>query len=273
MLKTSHPGKCAFFGSIGDDEVGRTLQNELERTGIHGLFSVDAEAPTGSCAVLVHQKERTLCANLAACLKYKAEHLAANLGVLEKASFLYTSAFFITSNFDALKAYAEYASEHDKPLGYNLSACFLIQFNTEQVNSILQHVDYVFCNEDEAKCFAETNKVPHSSLRDVALAIALWPKVNRRRPRVSIITQGKDPILIAVAGEGQEASVRELAVPLIEKELVVDTNGAGDSFVGGFLSQVVQGKDLDTAIKAGIWLSGQVIQRNGCTFPETNSFQ
>jgi adenosine kinase len=199
MLRDSHPGKCAFFGSVGNDEIGKTLANELERTGVHALFSVDAETPTGSCAVLVHHKERTLCANLAACLKYKTEHLAANLAVLEKAALFYTSAFFITSNYEALKNYVELAAAKDKPLGYNLSACFLIQFNTEQVNYVLTHADYVFCNEDEAKCFAETNKVAHSSLKDVAVAIAQWPKVNKRRPRISIITQGKDPILVAIA--------------------------------------------------------------------------
>lgn len=66
---------------------------------------------------------------------------------------------------------------------------------------------------------------------------------------------------------------REFPIPVIAKDLIVDTNGAGDSFVGGFLSQIVQGKDLDTAIKAGIWLSGQVIQQNGCTFPDTNKFE
>jgi adenosine kinase len=64
---------------------------------------------------------------------------------------------------------------------------------------------------------------------------------------------------------------------VIDKDLIVDTNGAGDSFVGGFLSQIVQGdidgKSIETAIRAGIWLSGQVIQRNGCTFPETNAFE
>jgi len=188
MLKETHPGKCAFFGSIGNDEIGQTLTNELERSGIHSYFSVDAETPTGSCAVLVHKKERTLCANLAACVKYKTEHLAANLGALEKAHFLYTSAFFITSNYDALLHYARFAAEHNKPLGYNLSACFLIQFNTEKVNTVLEHADYVFCNEDEAKCFAETNKIEHSSLKDVGLAIAKWKKVNNKRPRVSIIT-------------------------------------------------------------------------------------
>jgi adenosine kinase len=126
MLKDTHPRKCAFFGSIGNDEIGKTLSNELENTGVHGLWSVDAATPTGSCAVLIHKKERTLCANLAACLKYKTEHLASNNSVLEKANFLYTSAFFITSNYDALLHYARFAAVNDKPLGYNLSACFLI---------------------------------------------------------------------------------------------------------------------------------------------------
>jgi adenosine kinase len=54
MLKDTHPGKCAFFGSIGRDEIGQTLTNELERSGIHSYFSVDETTPTGSCAVLVH---------------------------------------------------------------------------------------------------------------------------------------------------------------------------------------------------------------------------
>ena len=262
-------GKCAFLGSIGNDEVGKVLQAELHRVGIDGLFSIDAETPTGSCAVLVHEKERALCANLAACLKYKTEHLVSNLPALESTRFLYTSAFFITSNFDALQIYAKFAAEHDKPLGFNLSACFLIQFNTQQVNSILEYADYVFCNEDEAKCFADTNKIEYTSLKDVAVAISKWNKINTKRPRISIVTQGKDPILVA-SSEGLQL---EFPVPLIAKELLVDTNGAGDSFVGGFVSQIVQGGDLETAVKAGMWLSGQVIQRNGCTFPETNAFQ
>ena len=29
MLKDSQPGKCAFFGSIGNDEVGTVLEKEL----------------------------------------------------------------------------------------------------------------------------------------------------------------------------------------------------------------------------------------------------
>lgn len=141
------------------------------------------------------------------------------------------------------------------------------------MNNILQYADFVFCNEDEAKCFADTNKLEYSSLKDVALAISKWNKINKKRPRVAVITQGKDPILVAISGEGQESVQKEFPIPPIEKDLIVDTNGAGDSFVGGFVSQIVQGRELETAIKAGIWLSGQVIQQNGCTFPASNNFE
>lgn len=274
MLKGAHPGKVAYFGSIGKDEFGATLERELEEVGIHGLFHKEETTPTGTCAVIVVNKERALCANLAACLKYPTEHLVNNLQVVEKSAFLYTSAFFITSNYEALQKYAQFAAEKNKPLGYNLSATFLIQFNTEQVNTILEYADFVFCNEDEAKCFAETNKVSHENLKDVAVALSQWKKVNTQRKRVAVITQGKDPILVAVQpNDGETVEVKEFPVPQLTKEQLVDTNGAGDSFVGGFLSQIVLGKPIEDAIRAGIWLSGQVIQRPSCTFPDVNTFQ
>jgi adenosine kinase len=54
MLRDTHPRRCAYFGSIGKDEIGETLKKELEETGVHGHFHIDEETPTGSCAVLIH---------------------------------------------------------------------------------------------------------------------------------------------------------------------------------------------------------------------------
>lgn len=48
-------------------------------------------------------------------------------------------------------------------------------------------------------------------------------------------------------------------VPKIEKELIVDTNGAGDSFVGGFLAAYTKGHSVIECVKAGISLSGIVV--------------
>ena len=67
-LKDTHPGKCGFFGCIGKDEYGKVLEEELAKTGVKGNFHKTDDAPTGTCAVLIKNKDRALCANLAACL-------------------------------------------------------------------------------------------------------------------------------------------------------------------------------------------------------------
>jgi len=41
MLKESQPRKCAFFGSIGQDEIGQVLEKELTDNGVHGYFHKD----------------------------------------------------------------------------------------------------------------------------------------------------------------------------------------------------------------------------------------
>ena len=52
----------------------------------------------------------------------------------------------------------------------------------------------------------------------------------------------------------------------------MDTNGAGDAFVGGFLAALVEGKDQSTCVRCGIWAATKIIQQSGCTFPEKMDF-
>jgi adenosine kinase len=126
-----HPNSTAYVGCIGSDATGQTLEKEVAQAGVEGHFYKDETTPTGTCAVIIRDNDRSLCANLAACVKYPLNHITENRSVLERAKILYTTSFFITSNFEALLYVAKYAAENNKPLGYNLSAGFLIQFNTE----------------------------------------------------------------------------------------------------------------------------------------------
>ena len=61
-------------------------------------------------------------------------------------------------------------------------------------------------------------------------------------------------------------------VILLPKEKLVDTNGAGDAFVGGFLAQVVLGKPVEESVRAGNYAANVIIQRSGCTFPTECTF-
>lgn len=53
----------------------------------------------------------------------------------------------------------------------------------------------------------------------------------------------------------------------IEPENIIDTNGAGDSFSGGFLSQFIKGKSLEESMMAGHWAASIIIQKRGCQIP------
>ena len=64
-----------------------------------------------------------------------------------------------------------------------------------------------------------------------------------------------------------------MGFPVTKVEKLVDTNGAGDAFVAGFLSQLLLGKTLEECVNAGHWSAGVIIQRMGCTFPAECEFK
>jgi adenosine kinase len=63
------------------------------------------------------------------------------------------------------------------------------------------------------------------------------PKVSGTRPRVVVVTQGGGETVVASQGKLARYPVEKLA-----NELLVDINGAGDAFVGGFVAKLLQGK-------------------------------
>jgi len=60
---------------------------------------------------------------------------------------------------------------------------------------------------------------------------------------------------------------------VLPKEKLVDTNGAGDSYVGGFLAGLVKGLPLDQCAKAGAYAASVIVQRSGCTYPEKPEYR
>ena len=72
---------------------------------------------------------------------------------------------------------------------------------------------------------------------------------------------------MATGRPGQEVTIELIPVAPIDPTTIVDTNGAGDSFVGGFFAQLAQNPDdLTTAVNKGNELAGKVIQKSGCIF-------
>jgi len=218
---------------------------------------------TGTCAVLVKGGERSLCANLAAANCYDKAHFDKPeiQALLSAAKIVYCAGFFLTVSPPTIMAIGQHTDETNKTFCMNLSAPFIPQFFKDPLNAALAHVDIVFGNESEAAIYGE-GAGWGTDVATVALKIAALPKASGSRPRVVVFTQGSDNTLVACGGV-----INSYPVPQLPKEKLVDTNGAGDAFVGGFLAKLASGCDLETCVKAGNYAARQIIQVSGCKIP------
>lgn len=155
---------------------------------------------------------------------------------------------------------AKQAAQHNKVFALSLSAPFIPQFFKDVVDASAPFWDYIIGNETEAAAYAESHALTSKEPKDVVVHLANLPKENNKRKRVAIVTQGTKPTLVAIQGED---GVKEYPVHAIAKDLINDTNGAGDAFAGGFLAGLVEGKPLATCIDMGQWLARLSIQELG----------
>jgi len=261
MLGT--PGATAYVGCIGKDHFGQILRAEAVRDGVSVHYLEDETTPTGTCAVLITNKDRSMVANLAAANCYKKDHFDSPdvQHVVDQVQYFYITGFFLTVSVETILAAAEHALKHNKVFMMNLSAPFLLDFFwDDKFEKLLPYVDVLFGNESEAAALAKRLGCSED-VKEVALKAAALPKLNDQRERLVIITQGSKSTAVAYKGE-----VTEYEVPHVPADEIVDLNGAGDSFVGGFISRYALGKPLDECVAAGHYCAGVTIRTSGTTF-------
>nr|CDJ82683.1 Carbohydrate purine kinase and Transcription factor CBF NF-Y archaeal histone domain containing protein [Haemonchus contortus] len=261
------PNRVAFFGAIGNDKYGDMLKSKAREAGVDAQYQINESVKTGTCAALIHNQHRSLCAHLAAANTFTIDHLLKpeNAGIIEKAQYYYIAGFFLTVSPPSIMHVAEHSYKHGKTFMFNLAAPFISQFFFEPLHAVMPYVDVLFGNEDEAAAFGKAAGFDTTDLKEIALKTAALEKKSSV-PRTVIITQGADPVIVVV-GSG----LTLYPVPTIAKEKIVDTNGAGDAFVGGFLSQYIQKKGIEESIKCGNYAAVDAemnIDDNGNSYAE-----
>jgi len=258
------PNSTSFIGCVGNDDFAKSLEDAARGDGVNVQY-MHIDIPTGTCACLLTDSNRSLVANLSAADKYSIEHLKKpeNWELVEKAKFYYIGGFFFTHSHESIMAVAKHAAENNKVFTQNLSAPFLSQSFCNCLDEAAPYWDIIFGNESEALAFAEAHNYGTKDIKEIALKMAAIEKVNKSRPRTVIITQGADPTVVACEGKVTTYPACDL-----KKEDIVDSNGAGDAFVGGFLSQLILGQSFEKCIAAGNFVAKCVLQQSGATFPK-----
>ncbi|XP_013406807.1 adenosine kinase isoform X2 [Lingula anatina] len=259
-----------FMGCVGQDDLAEILRNKAAEVGVNVHYQVNKDYPTGVCASIITGENRSLVSSLGAANYLNVDFLddPETWALVEKAQFYYIGGFVFPVCTEAIMKIAKHAAEKKKTLVMNLSAGFLCRYFADPDIDIMPYIDILIGNENEAERFTSRAGIETDDLKEMASKTVDLPKKNKDRKRIVLFTQGRDPMVAAAGGE-----VKEYPVTPVDPSIIKDTNGCGDAFMGGFLSQVVQGRPIEDCIRCGQYAAKTVIQHWGCNYPDTPDFK
>ncbi|EDV41974.2 uncharacterized protein Dana_GF17233 [Drosophila ananassae] len=263
------PYRAVFTGAVGKDKLGDRIAKRAKADGLCTLYQLKEELPTGSCAVLISGANRSLVANLGAASLFTDDWMEEeeNVCAVERAQYFYFTGFFLAVCPSVVETVARMCSESNRLMILNFSAVFVLAMQRNALENIIQYVDIIICNKEEAIAYADAYDWKTKNIFEIGPRLQCMPKENIR-PRIVLITDAVCPVLCFQEND----RVLEYPVPKVVKGKVFDTNGCGDAFVGGFLAMFVQHMPLDYCIRAGIFASQQVLNIVGVQVEQLPKF-
>jgi sugar/nucleoside kinase (ribokinase family) len=240
-------GKAAFIGKIANDRLGDMFRQSMAQFNVY--FPTPAVADGAACttrlfAFITPDSERTFAvyhgANDHMSVEDADEDLIASSAVL----FLEGYQLATANGYRVMTRGIEHAKKHKRQIVFSPSAISVLETWPDQVRHLVEAADGILCNEEEA-CHM-------TGASDVASALeALAPA-----GKFACITIGAKGAWVRRDGQ----SVHR---PVPAKDIrVVNTNGAGDGFAGGFLYGLTKGWTLDQCLDLGnecaIYVLGQL---------------
>lgn len=239
-----------FTGRVADDEFGHVFLNDIRSAGVDTHSQApQSEGSTGKCLVLITpDAERSMNTHLGISASLSVAEL--NEQALADSEYFYMEGYLVTS--DSGRAAAIRGREIAERSGVKTALSFsdpgiVAHFHEGLATMLGAGVDLLFCNEEEALSWAQTEQLDDAvtALKKIAKAFA--------------ITQGAKGALVY---DGNALhSIPALPVT------AVDSNGAGDMFAGAFLYGLTHGFGYRQAGQLASHAAGTVVSQYGPRLP------
>lgn len=217
--------KVQLISKVGDDEAGKRVLGMLQEKGIStDSIQVKKDLPTGINIVLIDAKgERYFLTNPNSSLR-KLELTDIQPFINDTAEIVSFASIFVSPLMNIPKMKELFSSIKDK--GKILAVDMTKAKNgetIEDISDLLPYIDYIFPNEAEISLLTgETD--PY---RNVQILLDMGVKT-------AVIKCGEKGCIV-----GNKEGI--YTVPAVPAENCVDTTGAGDTFVSGFLWGLSEG--------------------------------
>lgn len=240
-------GANSFYScKVANDSNGQFFLNDLREAGVECVNQDHGDqGVTGKCLVLISpDAERSMNTHLGISETLSTSQL--DKQAIIDSEFLYIEGYLVTSQTGRTAAIEarKIAQENGVKTSISLSDPGMVEFFKDGLSEMIgKGVDLLFCNEDEAKGWAETN--------DINEAITQLKKITQ----TFAITLGAKGAIIY---DGQQLINIEA-----NSAKAIDTNGAGDMFAGAFLYAITNGLNYAEAGKLASLASATIVTQYG----------
>ena len=263
--KNKNKYKITMLGAVGNDNYKDKIMNALSSSGVNPLFEFNEKVNSSRCGVGILKKERCLVPQILASNTLTMDFIEKNLKEILSHKFLVIEGYFLQEKFDICKKLVEEFIKKNKSVIFTCGAVFMVKAHNDKVMEIANKSEIIVGNMEECEALAggkgesleETIKLAHK-------------KLSKNNKRILLMTDGGRGVYITrfnYDNDNFEFILHSFCSP-IKPDDIVDLNGAGDAFLGGFLSQYLQGKSIEVCCKAGNIIAGVILRNVGCTYKE-----
>lgn len=221
--------RASVLCHLGRDLEGDMVVSALEKYGVDTSNVVRDEHPTPVTTMLVDADgSRKSITNLAHKHNFHPERY---LDCLKGAKAVVLGSLF-RAPFDdpaIVKAVVEYAHENGILVFADTKIPNFAKITLDDLKDSLPYIDYITPNEDEGRFF--TGEDDPEKMADVLLA------------------KGVKNVIVKLGGKGCLFKNSEQTIRLDAYDInAVDTTGAGDNLLAGFVCEILRGKNIEDAL-------------------------
>lgn len=249
-LVLSRMGKQVHLETIiGNDHAGRFIEKQCRDSGIMiEERQIRKDIPTGINVVLVGEDgERSFLTNPQGTLR-KLKLADIRMPFDEKAKILCFASIFVFPEIRTKELVRIFSQAKDQGITVcaDMTKCKYKETLQDKAEAF-SYIDYLFANKAEAAL--------------------LTGESDTARAAEALLSTGAGHVIIKCGGEGclVKTGVEEYRIPAKEDTVCIDTTGAGDSFVAGFICALSEGKDLEHCARFANECGAKAVSMLGAT--------
>ncbi|MDR2511884.1 MAG: adenosine kinase [Bacteroidales bacterium] len=232
--------ETGYIGKIGHDEYGQHYVNDLKKAGIKSQMFYSEALPSGTAIAMISpDSERTFTTYLGASLELHADDL--HIDYFKGYDIIHLEGYLV-QNHELVRRAIILAKKAGLKISADLPGFNVIKEDNDFVLEMIDSLDIVFANEEEAK--AIFNKTPEETL--------------------AFLASKCEYAFVKLGANGSLAQHHNEKVRVEAKKVnAIDATGAGDAYAAGALYGISKGFDTYSTGKIGAVIAENVIQTIG----------